>query len=114
MKRIFTLSIIFLLFRVAGFAQIGINGDGSAPDSSSMLDIRSTTKGILVPRMTSTQRAAIKSPARGLLVYDSTTTSFWFHNGVVWNELTAGASGWNLTGNTNLNPGSNFIGTRDN
>ncbi len=114
MKQIFTLALILVMGHLAGFAQMGINTDASNPDTSAMLDIKSTTKGILVPRMTSIQRAAIKGPAKGLLVYDSTTTSFWYHNGVTWNELTAGASGWNLTGNSNLNPGNNFIGTRDN
>jgi hypothetical protein len=115
MKRIFYLSVLCLLLHAAGFAQVGINKDGSTPDSSAMLDIKSTTTGILIPRMTSTQRAAIKSPAKGLLVYDSSTTTFWFHNGVAWTELTAGGSGsgWSLNGNSNLSPGSNFIGTTD-
>jgi Chaperone of endosialidase len=117
MKRIFYLSVLFLLCHATGFAQVGINKDGSTPDSSAMLDIKSTSQGILIPRMTSTQRATIKNPAKGLLVYDSSTTTFWFHNGVAWTELTAGAggsgSGWSLNGNSNLNPGSNFIGTTD-
>ncbi len=113
MKRTFTVAALLFLFHTC-FAQIGINTDASTPDSSAMLDIKSTSRGILIPRMTSLQRAAVKTPAKGLLVYDSTTTSFWYHNGVTWNELTAGASGWNLTGNSNLNAAANFIGTRDN
>ncbi len=113
MKKNFYLSVMLLLVCMAAFAQVGINTDGTNPDSSAMLDIKSATKGILVPRMSSTQRIAIKSPAKGLLVYDSTTTSFWFHNGVSWSEITTGANGWNLTGNSNLNPAANFIGTTD-
>ena len=114
MKRIFTLALIMTLGHAAGFAQVGISTDASVPDTSAMLDIKSTTKGILVPRMTSVQRAAITKPAKGLLVYDSTTTTFWYHNGVAWNELTGGGSGWGLTGNSDLSPQNNFIGTRDN
>ena len=115
MKQIFTLALIMVISHLSVFAQVGINTDASTPDTSAMLDIKSTTKGILVPRMTSVQRAAIKTPAKGLLVYDSSTTTFWYHNGVAWNELTGGgASGWTLTGNTNVNPANNFIGTKDN
>src|ERR1700761_9083785 len=113
MKRIFYFSLMLLLIHTSVLAQVGINADASTPDSSAMLDIKSSTRGILVPRMSSTQRNAIKSPAKGLLVYDSSTTTFWFHNGVSWTEIAAGASGWNLTGNSNLTPGNNFIGTTD-
>jgi len=51
------------------FAQVGISTDNSAPDSSALLDVKSSTKGILVPRMTRVQRNAISSPAEGLMVY---------------------------------------------
>src|ERR1700722_13772452 len=113
MKKLLYLLVILLATHTAAIAQVGLNTDGSNPDSSAMLDIKSTTQGILIPRMTSTQRAAIKNPAKGLMVYDSTTTSFWFHNGSTWSEITTGANGWNLTGNSNLTPANNFIGTTD-
>jgi len=113
MRKILFLLFAVLLIHTAAQAQIGLNTDGSNPDSSAMLDIKSTAKGVLVPRLTTTQRTAIKSPAKGLLVYDSTTTSFWFHNGTAWSEITTGANGWNLTGNSNLSPTNNFIGTTD-
>ena len=45
---------------------VAINADGSAPDGSAMLDIKSTTKGLLIPRMTTVQRTAIPAPAIGL------------------------------------------------
>ena len=41
-------------------AQVGINSDGSSPDSSAMLDVNSNDKGLLIPRMTTTQRDAIE------------------------------------------------------
>ena len=73
-------------------AQVGINDDGSQPDASSLLDVKSTTKGILIPRMTTTQRTSISNPATGLMVFDNTTTSFWFYTGSAWTEIKAGST----------------------
>jgi hypothetical protein len=57
----------------------------STPDPSALLDVTSTTKGALVPRMTSGQRAAITSPATGLLVYQTDGNSgFYYYNGSAW------------------------------
>jgi hypothetical protein len=52
-----------------------------------MLDVKSTEKGMLIPRMTSAQRMAIQAPAKGLLVFDITTISAWFYSGSTWLEL---------------------------
>jgi hypothetical protein len=65
----FVLLLLILLSTISGFSQVGINSDGSNPDNSSMLDIKSTSKGILIPRMSQSERAAISSPANGLMVY---------------------------------------------
>jgi hypothetical protein len=51
------------------FAQVGINTDNSSPDPSAMLDVKSSVKGLLVPRMTITERDAISNPATGLLIF---------------------------------------------
>lgn len=75
---------------VAG--QVAVSLDNNPADASAMLDVRSTSKGMLIPRMTSAQRNLITSPASGLLVFDNTTASFWFYNGVAWTELVDGAS----------------------
>jgi uncharacterized protein (TIGR02145 family) len=65
------LSILFLLLTaVTGLSQnVGINADGSAPDNSAMLDVKSTDKGLLIPRMTIAQRNAIASPPDGLIIF---------------------------------------------
>gem|GEM_PF-1493134 len=68
-------------------AQVGINEDGSSPSVSAMLDVKSTTKGMLTPRMTAAQRTAISSPATGLLVYDTDTKTFWYYDNAKWNEI---------------------------
>ena len=53
-------------------AQISINEDGSTPDSSAILDVSSSNKGLLIPRMTETERDAISNPAVGLMIYNTT------------------------------------------
>ena len=81
--------LLFSTFNL--FAQnAAINEDGSDPDDSAILDVKSTSKGVLIPRMTSTQRTEIPSPATGLMVYDTETNSFWFYSGTEWTEVQAG------------------------
>ncbi len=72
------LAFIFLTTEYTS-AQVGINSDNRNPDASAMLDISSPDKGILIPRMDSTNRKNINAPAQGLMVFDSTTLSFWYY-----------------------------------
>jgi hypothetical protein len=72
------LLLFFLLFTVIGNAQIGIGT--VTPNATSILDITSTTKGMLAPRMTTAQRTAIVTPADALLVYDTDVKSFYYYN----------------------------------
>jgi hypothetical protein len=74
---------------------IAINSDGSNPDASAMLDVSSTSKGMLIPRMTSAQRTSIGSPANSLLVFDTSTASFWYYDAdaTSWSELSGSAGG---------------------
>src|SRR3954453_24137480 len=67
----------------------------AAPNASAVLDINSTTKGVLLPRMTGTQRAAIATPANGLLVYQTDgTPGLYYYNGA-WKAVSTPASGAN-------------------
>ncbi|MEM6699741.1 MAG: hypothetical protein AAF599_15165, partial [Bacteroidota bacterium] len=68
-------------------AQIAINENGNKPDASAMLDVSSTDKGILIPRMSSTARENISNPTNGLMVFDSTTNSFWYYYTTNWIEI---------------------------
>ena len=61
-------------------AQIAVTTDGSTPDTSAMLDIKSTSKGVLVPKMTKTQRLAIAGPAAGLLVFQTDDPAGFYYN----------------------------------
>lgn len=62
-------------------------GGFTAPVASAMLEVVSTTKGLLPPRMTTAQKNAIASPAAGLMVYDTTTNKLCCYNGTTWNDL---------------------------
>ena len=68
-------------------AQVGIGVASTDLDPSAQLEVKSTSKGLLIPRMTAAQKAAISSPATGLLVYQTDGTSgFYYFNGSVWNS----------------------------
>lgn len=84
------LLIGLVLIISTGQAQVAINTSGDTPDNSAMLDIQSTSKGMLVPRMTTTQRNTISSPAMGLLIFDTDTEGFWFYTGSSWTDLNTG------------------------
>ena len=83
MKRsLFTISSI-LLFNVVA-AQVAINTDATAAHGSAMLDIKSSNKGFLPPRMSWTQIQAIPSPAKGLIVFDEGLSALRFFDGNKW------------------------------
>lgn len=88
---------------------VAINATGAAPVASAMLDVSSTTSGILIPRMTSVQRTAIATPANGLKVYDTSTGTFWHYDGTAWVEGLSSANGWRLNGNAIA--AANFFGS---
>jgi hypothetical protein len=58
-----------------------------SPVASAKLQVDSTTSGFLPPRMTTTQKNAIASPASGLIIYDNTTNKLQCYNGSTWNDL---------------------------
>lgn len=89
-------------------AQVSINTDGTDPDGSAMLDVQSTDKGMLIPRMTTAQRTTISSPATGLMMFDTDTGSFWFYSGSAWQEVGADNLG-DHTATQNLNLNGNYL-----
>lgn len=82
--------VVISLITTKAISQVGIGNTN--PDASSALDITSTTQGLLTPRMTTTERLAIVSPADGLLVYDITENSFFHWDDTSWEKLLTGSS----------------------
>jgi len=98
MKRILILGIFLtLLFTSSSiFAQVGIGT--TTPNASAQLDVNSTTKGLLAPRMNLTQRNAISNPADGLLIYQtSDTPGFYMRESGAWVRL-ANMNNLNVSG----------------
>ena len=78
----------------AGAQGLAVNTSGSSANASAMLDVTSTTKGVLVPRMTNAQRNAISSPATGLLIFQTDgTPGFYYYDGSAWTAVGGGGSG---------------------
>jgi uncharacterized protein (TIGR02145 family) len=76
-----------IAFLADSYAQIAVNTDGSQPDPSAMLDVKSPNTGLLIPRMSYVDRNLIPSPATGLLIYDTTSNLFDYYNGSSWYQL---------------------------
>jgi hypothetical protein len=84
MNKLFFFNALLFLICTATFSQVGINADNSSPASSAMLDVKSTSKGFLPPRMTTTQRDAIALPVAGLTIYNTTKNCNETYNGSYW------------------------------
>ena len=116
MKRVILPAGAMLLFSITQAQSVAINNDGSAAATSAMLDIKSTSKGLLIPRMTMAQRNAVASPANGLLIYQTDNTAgYYFYNGSSWIQFSTGSATnyWTLTGSniSNNNAGNVGVGT---
>jgi hypothetical protein len=100
------LTAAMVTMSVTAFAQnVGVNGDGTPPDVSAMLDIKSTDKGVLIPRMTQSERNNITNPATGLLVFQTDNTA-----GFYYNSGTPGSPVWVMISNaTNLEGTQNGV-----
>ncbi len=73
---------------------VSINDDGSTADTSAMLDVKSSNKGFLPPRMSESERTGIASPATGLLVYQTTQPAgYYYYYGTNWIALTGAGAG---------------------
>ncbi len=94
MKNLKVLLIVLAVF--IGFnlsAQMAVTTNGSSADGSAMLDVKSTTKGMLIPRMSQSEIEAIISPAVGLTVFNTDDNRFYFYDGgdTEWKEIAIGA-----------------------
>jgi hypothetical protein len=84
------------------FAQVGISATTITPHSSSILELRSTYSGFLLPRMTTTERDAIATPANALMIFNTTTNQLNCYYSGAWQSITTGNLSGDVTsvGNT--------------
>jgi hypothetical protein len=87
MKNIYALVMLICSFTFTAIGQVGINNDGSAPDSAALLDLKSTNKGFLPPRLSTAQRGQIPSPPPGLMIFNTDCAEYQYYNGSVWKTL---------------------------
>ena len=117
MKKITFFVLIALLIGISTNVNsqgVAINTDGSDPDGSAMLDVTSTSSGILIPRMSSTERGNIVLPAKGLMVYDITLNQVYMNTGTsgnpTWTNISTGQL-WTRVGSyTYLTNSSDDVG----
>jgi hypothetical protein len=94
MKKLFFLFVALICINKAHTQNVGIGTN--VPNSSAQLDLTSTTKGFLPPRMTYNQRQAIPSPSQGLIIYctdcGNAVGQPQYYNGTIWLNMAGGAS----------------------
>lgn len=110
-----TFFVIMMSFS-AHAQNVGINNP--TPHSKSLLDLTSSDKGLLTPRMTQIQRLAMfpvtDATAKGMLVYQTDNVQgFYYYDGASWKIIDGGNNGWSITGNSGTNATTNFMGTND-
>ncbi len=111
-RHVFLIAALIAPLCLLAQGNVGINNP--TPDVSALLDLTSTSKGLLMPRMSTAQRVAITTPATGLLVFDITLNAFYYFDGAVWSPLASGSAGWGTTGNIGTSVATHFVGTTDN
>lgn len=92
-KSVITL-VTILALTTSSFAQVAINTTGATPNTSAILDVSSTDKGILIPRMSTSNRTNDVTAVEGLLVFDTETDSFWYYDATqsAWVEINSGTA----------------------
>ena len=116
MKKSIAILLLTLIICINSIAQnVAINTDGSTANASAILDVKNTTKGILIPRMSKAEKLAITTPANGLLIYQNAPDSvgFYYYNSSSWVWLQNSNEGWSLNGNNNVTA-SNYLGSINN
>lgn len=127
MKTNFIQKVIALVFVAATcFVQAQVGIGTLTPDPSAMLDIESSDKGVLIPRValtgTNVATPITPAPSTGLLVFNTATSGtgatavsegFYYWNGTQWVRLQTTDNFWRTNGNSDIIEGTNFIGTTD-
>jgi hypothetical protein len=114
MKQIFLILTLLVGLIVGTHAQIAINIDNTLPNSSAMMDIKSTDKGLLIPRMTQVERNAISSPATGLMIFQTDQTDGFYYFQTQWKYLGFSGNYNDLTNKLTMGNGISIDPTSNN
>ena len=87
MKKLIILILAILIAEIRTYAQVSINNDNGAPEPSAIMDLKSTNKGFLPPRMTTGQQNAIVSPIAGLIIFNTDSQTLNLYSGSAWVPL---------------------------
>jgi Divergent InlB B-repeat domain len=90
MKKNIISAILFLFVSFSLSAQLGVNN--TSPDPSAVLDVKSNTKGLLIPRMTTAERNSINTPANGLQIFNTTTNCLEIFANSLWQSIACGCT----------------------
>jgi trimeric autotransporter adhesin len=117
-KLALALFAFFIFFHFSVISQNNVGIGTLTPAPSALLDLQAADKGLLIPRTDTTVINALGTPATGLLIYQTSSNTFYYFDGTYWRTLATSSGGtsnaWDLTGNAGTNPSANFIGTTDN
>ena len=114
MRRILQKMAICILLSWAQYAisqNVSVNNTGAAPAATAVLDVAATNKGLLIPRLSATQRNSIASPAAGLFIFDVTTNKLEYWNGSAWIQLSNNTVVATNSAGTNTGTGVSISGT---
>lgn len=113
-KNYYMLTLLLCVYLQTVNAQMGVNSTGAVPNAAAMLDVRSSDKGFLMPRMTTTQRNAMPAIADGLMIYNTTTAEIEVYRGLFgWQKASRMGVPFVVTGSTALG-GSGIIEATNN
>ena len=110
MRHLTTLFLLFMCSTLSAQQGVAVSTDGSAPHISAMLDVKSTNKGFLMPRMTAAERLAIPTPSAGLMVYETTSNLHWIFNGTSWGTIGSSGPQWTNSGTNIFNTLTGNVG----
>ncbi|MGE7774284.1 hypothetical protein ACQKLP_06150 [Chitinophaga sp. NPDC101104] len=97
-------------------AQLKLGGNTGIVRGDALLEMESSRKGLLLPRVNATAltKAPLDTAAAGMMIYNTTDNKVYIRSSGTWKPVSDAAStGWNLTGNSTINPALNFLGTTD-
>ena len=114
MRKYIVIAYLLITYSMAATAQVAITTDGSAPDNSAILDLKSDNRGLLIPRMNKAQRENIPSPATGLLIFQTgSDPGLYYHDAGNWIKLITYNDSWGTFGNAGTSSAFNALGTTD-